>query len=464
MLELTWLIWAILAIAGFAWRPGPAAACLILVTGWILLPNVDYHAYRDAGQIDRWFNVRGLALAGPVFLTKASVVGAVTLLAIAAFDRQALARIKPHWLDIPILAWCAIPLASGLANAQPPASLAADTLSHALAWLGPYLVGRAYLADHAGRTAAARVLIVAGIAYIPLVLIEWLHKPIVYTALYGFHPHQHDGAHRLLGFRGPALLEHGNALGIWLASLAVLAVAACRTGILTTPAAPRGNVVIPRVNARRPLAVTLALLAAAIVTQSVGPIALMLVALAILAAARHLRTAVILAILIAPALGYVAFRIADPPPLRPALESIAGERFVNHLRRLEPARSLAWRIEREEEHIARVRQRPILGHAAFNWWQGEHDAPWSLWMLTLGRYGTLGTLSLIALFAIPLAHFLYQHPPTTWHNQPQLQLQAAFALVLAMSLIDNMLNNTFNLPLLITIGALIPHNPHASPS
>ncbi|MEX0885720.1 MAG: hypothetical protein WD009_04695 [Phycisphaeraceae bacterium] len=445
MIELVWLLWAVLALAGFAWRPGAGAAWVVLVSGWALLPVVDYEGYRDAGEVARWFDVRGVALGGPVFWTKAVVIGLVVLAGVAAFDRERLRMLRWSWADLPMAAWCALPAVSALSAGLGAGAVATGVAYHLLAWGGPYVAGRVYLAQPAGRAAAARVFVVAGLVYVPFCLVEIVRGPFLYSAVYGFHPHQTDGASRWLGSRPVVLLEHGNALGIWMASLAVIAVGAWSSGAIGGRGARRWA-----------LAAVAVLVGAAVLTQSVGPIVLMGVGLGVLATARWLRWWVILGLVLLPVVGYVGFRLVDPVRLEPALERVLGGGVVDRLRDFSPARSLAWRVMREEEHVAAVRERPMLGHAGWDWWRGEHHAPWSLWMLTLGRYGLVGVATLVAIFVVPLAVFLYRRPPPRWRGDAAARLGAAMAVVLAMTLVDNMLNNSFNVVLVGLAGALIP--------
>ena len=71
---------------------------------------------------------------------------------------------------------------------------------------------------------AAKALVIAGLAYVPICLVEIFTGPQFYAHLYGYQPYRWIGAHRYFGFRPIGFLEDGNQLGIWMATSALIAV------------------------------------------------------------------------------------------------------------------------------------------------------------------------------------------------------------------------------------------------
>src|SRR5207249_3986432 len=128
------------------------------------------------------------------------------------------------WLDAPMIGWCLVPIASTLANGQPLAEGLAQTRYLALAWGVPYLMGRIYLGSDESLLRLGLALVLGGLLYVPLGLLEFVDGPFFYALAYGSHPYQTEGAARFVGQRPIVFLEHGNQLGIWIASAAVAAV------------------------------------------------------------------------------------------------------------------------------------------------------------------------------------------------------------------------------------------------
>src|SRR5262249_18406561 len=100
----------------------------------------------------------------------------------------------------------------------------------ALAWGMPYLMGRLYLGDNESLQRLGLSLVLGGLLYVPLGLIEFLQGPFLYGLVYGPNPYQTEGAERFLGHRPLVFLEHGNQLGTWMAVAAVAAVWLWRSG------------------------------------------------------------------------------------------------------------------------------------------------------------------------------------------------------------------------------------------
>jgi len=71
---------------------------------------------------------------------------------------------------------------------------------------------------------AAKALVLAGVAYVPVCLLELFTGPQIYAHLYGYEPYRWVGAQRYVGFRPVGLLEDGNQLGMWMATSAMIAI------------------------------------------------------------------------------------------------------------------------------------------------------------------------------------------------------------------------------------------------
>ena len=147
-----YLGWAVATWVMFR-RCRPAVAVLgSFLGGWILLPVGSYPAGSADAVFPYW--IIGLALPSDMLLTKAVAAPAAAFLGVLLFDRQALARLRPVWLDAPVALWCLWPAVAAAFAAEPrPTPLLAIGYL-AAAWGLPWLLGRLYFASAEGRLPA----------------------------------------------------------------------------------------------------------------------------------------------------------------------------------------------------------------------------------------------------------------------------------------------------------------------
>ena len=432
------------------WRLPPARAAAIgLVGGWLILPTARFLDGVAAVEFPYW--IMPACLPSDVWTTKARVIGVSLLVGVMAFDPGAWRRFRPSFLDLPILAWCLVPLASGLANGVSPAGSIAGAAYQVCAWGVPYLVGRLYFADPAGLNVLAGAIIGGGVAYVPFCVVESFASPLFYRLAYGFHPYQHDGAVRYLGFRPIVLLEHGNQLGTWMASSAMTAAWLWRAGQL------------PRFwKLPGPLVVSL-LVTISVATQSAGAVILLALGLAGLELVRRVdRKWPIVVVLGLPLLfvGARAANLFDAKAL--ATRTVLGRWLAEGSIKLD-RKSFGWRL-RVEERAARVALlKPILGWSRWDWWReaSEGERPWGLFSLAAGMYGAAGLAALAGVFVAPIASFLALGPPRFWIN-PSRASAAALAWTLGLNELDAILNSNVLLLFLAAAGGLVGLRSHAA--
>jgi hypothetical protein len=114
--------------------------------------------------------------------------------------------------------------------------------------------------------------------------------------------------------------------------------------------------------------------------------------------------------------------------------------------------SFGWRLAQDERHIGVALKKPILGFGEWNWWMGSATRPWSLWLLVFGMYGFVGLIAVQCLQLIPVARVVWY--PATRSETDDFNLQSVLAAVILMSAIDNLLNGSMILPLVLLIGGL----------
>jgi hypothetical protein len=389
-------------------------------------------------------------LPADYWTTKARLIGVALLVGVMAFDPEAWRRLRPSWLDLPILGWCLAPLASGLANGLSPAVAVANLAYQMLAWGVPYAIGRLYFSDPAGLNILARAIIGGGLISVPFCLVENVTGPLFYRLAYGFHAYQSDGARRYLGFRPIVFLEHGNQLGTWMASSAMVATWVWRAGMLPRFAKLPGSLVVST------------LLTVSVLTQSVGAVALLVSGLAMLELIWRIDRRWPLAVLLLLPTVFVVARAAnlfDAKSL--AMRTSLGRNLVNASINVDRA-SFGWRLRVEERAASTALQRPFLGWGRWDWWReaSKTERPWGLFSLVMGMDGVVGLLTLLGVLALPIAAFLNLGPARFWIN-PSRASAAALAWSLALNELDAIFNSNFLLLYLAVAGGLIGLKRHA---
>ena len=431
------------------WRLAPdRAAAASMIGGWLVLPTARFAD--DVAGVDFPYWIMPSCLPSDYWTTKARVIGVALLVGISTFDPGAWRRLRPSAFDVPMVGWCLVPILSGLANGLPIREGLADSIYQAMAWGVPYLAGRMYFADPAGMAILGRGIVAAGLACVPFCLVEAATGPIFYRALFGFHPYQLDGATRAVGFRPILLLEHGNQLGIWMASSAMAAFWLQRSGQMARFLKMPGSLVVGL------------LTTASVLTQSAGAVALLVGGLASMELIRRADRRWPLVALLALPLAFVGARAANLVDVKAlATKTGIGRRLVDASTKLDRSRSFGWRLQVEQRAAKVALQRPILGWARWDWWRAgaAGERPWGLLSLVLGMDGLVGWVLLLGCFASPLVAFLNLGPPRFWSTSRAAA--SAMAGVLAINALDAILNPCFLLPMMTIAGGLVGLRSHA---
>jgi hypothetical protein len=420
------------------------AILINFVAGWAVLPSAAFTTTDT--PFPYW--VLGTCLPSNHFFTKASVTGITCFIGVVLFDRESFSRFKLSFWDLPMLAWCILPLFSGLANEQAFSVMVRSELYQILAWGVPYFFGRVYFTDPVSLRMAAKAFVIAGMAYVPICLIEIFTGPQIYAHLYGYQPYRWIGAQRYIGFRPIGLLEDGNQLGIWMATSALIAIWLWRRRL----AAAIFGVPIAWISG--------ILLVVTLLCQSVGSIFLLLCLLPFVFIRQSYLPRAIAALFLLAILGFMGLRMANFISLRSLVEhnatAYSAAQFLKGIQR----QSLGWRLSQDEKYIDTALRAPLLGSGAWDWWKGSGSRPWGLWLLALGMYGLAGLLALQCLQLLPVARILWS--PLARGDTQGFDLRNALAAVILMSAIDNLLNGSMILPLVLVIGGLSTQSAAAS--
>jgi hypothetical protein len=439
-------LWVAMTVVLFATRRGRESALLAMIAGWALLPNARYPSTVFGTPVGTVGSMHALAVPTSILVNKATAIGLACLAGVMLFDWPVLRRVRPHWCDFPITVWCTCPIAAALANGLPLAEGLAQARYLALAWGVPYVIGRVYVGTSDSLRQIGLGMVLAGLCYLPVCLLEFVLGPFLYGTVYGAHPYQLEGATRPVLHRPLVFLEHGNQLGLWVALATVSATWLWATGRLRR----LGNVPGRFVAA--------ALIAQCVVCQSHEAIILMALALAPLLVVSRGWT-VSARPKVAATLAVVAIvTVAAAVGLALAAETGVLRQSVRRVFSQSGKSSFTWRLARAEENLPRIAERPVLGWSRADWSArpgGTFDNPVNIGLpvLAAGMFGMIGLTAVIGVFLSPVIEVGRWLPLRAWSN-PRCSPVTLVALLLLISLADALLNSTVVLPVIAGAGGL----------
>ena len=309
----------------------------------------------------------------------------------------------------------------------------------------PFLLARRYLATSEAQTILLKVLILSGLGYAVLALIEVRLSPQLNIWIYGFFPHSFAQHIRAGGFRPVVFLEHGLELGIFFA-ICILAAATLWRSAPAASAFRAGHSRsqgrdAPREPSRssgrgRWLVALVFLLVTLYLSKTLGAFAITLLLLPV---ALFLRPR--LQVLIAAILGGI---ILFYPMVRGA-GFVPTNFIVEKATMVDPARasSLNFRFENEDRLLNHASERPLLGwggrgrHRVFDPTTGEGlSVTDGTWVIIIGTDGWIGYLAQFGLLTWPL-FWAWRHK--TLRDDP---LVAGMTLVLVANLVDLIPNSS----------------------
>lgn len=417
--------WPLVVAIVFAMLRAPVAVLVTYVGGWLFLP------------------VAGLELFGFLNYDKGTAVPLVITLAIAVFDGRRLSRFRLRKIDLAMLAFCAVPLASSLSNGLGLYDGLSAAAYQTIAWGLPYLAGRLYCSSPDGLRRLAIAMLGGGLVYVPLCLWEIRMSPQLHHLLYGFHQHDWTQVFRGGGYRPMVFMEHGLMVALWMTAASLLALAVYLSGAAR------------RVWGLPPLLALVTLVATTVLCKSLGAIILLVAGAAVLLSTRALRASLPMALLLCLPAAYVTARISG---------DWSGSELTRIVRGFsaERADSLAYRLSAEEKLRVKAMEHPLLGWGG--WGRSfvrQSDDPGrtgmvttdSLWIIVVGKHGLLGLVSLLAVFALPVLTLWRRCPPSQW-ARPEAVCAWALALVLTVYALDNLVNAMHNPIFLVIAGGL----------
>jgi len=371
MVHLVMWGWIPIVLHLFSTRKSQDAVLITFLCAWLFLPNAEYH-------------FSGLPEYNKISATCIGILGGAWL-----FDRKRFSVIPLSYLDMPILIWCLAPFFSSLTNGLGFYDGFSCSLNQTVAWGLPYLVGKLYFSDIKSLNKLVAAMVIGGLLYVPLCLIEIRFSPQLHNWVYGFHQHDFGQTMRHGGYRPMVFMEHGLMLGMWMISAAFAATWSIISGSCPTWLKHKSSLCL------------MTLLVTMILVKSTGALILYILGLIILIFLLWFRTKLPLYLLIILTLIYVGARSQGVW----SGESLVywAEKTINH----ERAQSLAFRLENEELIVRRARLRPWFGWADWGRWRVFNDEGEditisdSLWVIVIGRNGIVGLSAMLAVFLMP---------------------------------------------------------------
>ncbi len=387
--------------------------------------------------------VAGYTLKGLPDYTKMSATSVGVLMAAVLLGHRRFLSLRLSWIDIPMAIWCAVPLATSLSNGLGVYDGLSGILGRMIKWGLPYFIGRLYFRDKESLRELVWGIFIGGAIYMPLCLLEVRLSPQLHRWVYGYHQHSFRQTYRLGGFRPMVFMQHGLAVGMWMAAASLAAMWLWRLG-----------------RHRTLYGVPVWLWAAALIgtlvlCKSINSLVLFAGALGVLFVTEWTRTRLAMVLLLLVPVTYMALRTTQTWSGH-GLTDLA--RVVSNERR---AQSLESRLVQENLFSAKARRRPIFGWGGWNRMFPVDESTGrrltrgidSLWIIALGTNGFVGLLSWSAALLLPPLVTLWRLPARYWVH-PAFVGCGVLTLLLILHVIDCLFNGMFNPVFVLAAGAL----------
>jgi len=424
MVPLTMFGWIPMVVLLFGMLPPRRAVLAAFLIAWLFLPMAGYK----------------VAMLPAYTKMTAATLG--TLLGILIFDSSRLTAFRPGWIDLPILLWCGARLGASLSNDYGAYDGFSSVEYQILTWGLPWLYGRLYFSDKEGMKDLAVAIAIGGLVYVPLCLIEMKMSPRLHLWVYGFYGAQDlVQAKRFGGWRPIVFMQHGLMVGMWMCMSGLTAWWLWLTGTVKQ---------FWRIPA--PWA-TVAILVTAVLCRSFGAIVLLAVGMATLWIAWKSRRTWALWVVWSFVPLYIILRLSGTWSGAGMVEWSAT---VGDNSR---AGSLQSRLTSENQFIRAVWHKPLFGFRGWYntteyWDKGQWAAvPDALWMIELTSGGFTALIGLALYFLWPAARTWRKFPTRAWQHSaagPPIGL----AMLITLSMIDNLFNAMLNPIFMLAAGAL----------
>lgn len=414
--------WIPVVLALFLLLPPRRAVIAATLFAWLFLPMAGY-------------TVPGL----PDY-TKSTATSYGILIGVVLFDAARLSAFRPKLVDLAMVAWCLVPMASSITSGLGVYDGASAMVHQTITWGLPYFVGRLYFSDLPSLRELAIGIFVSGLVYIPFCLYEVRMSPQLHAMVYGFAQHDFAQTIRYGGYRPMVFMQHGLAVGLWMCMATLAGFWLWRTKVI------RAVWNVPMWALVGGLAVT------AVLAKSAGALMLLAIGLGALMATRWLKTALPVVILIAIPPAYLGARILagwNPEPVVEIIRSVDEER----------AGSFEFRTMMEDRLVDRSLQRPLFGWGGWGDFMQVRDEQGrvivdSLWIIVLGQNGLVGLTAAFTILLMPAVLLLRRTRFKYW-DHPAIAPASALTMIVLLFAMDCLANYMFNPVFVMTAGGLI---------
>lgn len=423
-------LWPIIAMILFSKLPFARALCVSTLTGYLLLPEAYGVDLPGLPSLDKGLVLAvGMGLGFLLFRNKtrhpatkaeelhnsSPLVGRILFIAALVLLTSPIMTILDN--RAPVI------FGAHFANAMRPWDLVSMTLDSLLIIL-PFFLGRKYLASPENHRMLLILLVFSGVCYTLLMLVELRLSPQLNKWVYGYH--QHSFAQHIRGgsYRPKVFLRHGLWVGFFMFSVVIAAMALSRSSSMPNP--------------RKYLWAGLWALVILLLSKNLGAVGiafLMLGALFLLPRTWQVRLTTTVALLF---ILYPAVRQADLIPLNRIMSVASGISA-------DRAQSLQFRLDNEDELLARAQEKPIFGWGGwsrgliFNENGRRTSVSDGVWIIILGVTGWVGYVAFFSLLTVPL--FALRR---AWRRKGIPVETIALALITAGNLIYLIPNSTLS--------------------
>ena len=294
----------------------------------------------------------------------------------------------------------------------------------------PFFVAYRYFASPDTHLALLKVLVISGLFYSLLMLIEIRLSPQLHNWVYGYHQHSFL-QHIRDGYRPKVFLQHGLWVGFFIFMTVIGAVALWK--------AERSG---------KWMFAAVWLFLVLMISENLGAFAIALMCLGVFGFLWHKMQIQIVIIIALTTLTYPALRQAELIPIEQILDTatnVSADR----------AASLGFRLRNEDLLLERAFEKPLAGWGGwsrdriFNERGRDISVSEGRWIQTIGSRGWIGYISLFGLLTLPLLTLAR----TARRKEVPVQT-IALALICAGNLIYMIPNSTLTPLGLLCFGAL----------
>lgn len=306
-----------------------------------------------------------------------------------------------------------------------------------LFWFAPFFIGRALFRTREDGILLCKALVIGGLVYLPLMLIEMRFSPQLHNWVYGYYANFFGHTMRGSGFKPTVFMDNGLAVGMFIYGSCFAAA------ILHRQRQTIGG--IPAIVAFGALWLGLLL------SRNVGANVYALATLPMVLLVRGRMTSQLAIVLVALVVSYPLLRSTGKFPAKELVDFTAKGS-------LDRAQSLAFRFENEDLLLTKAQERAWFGWGGFgrNRVFDERGKDITVtdgeWIIALGANGRIGFLGMFGLLLAPIV--IARRRGRRIAAPADRQMVDALSLLCAVNAVDLLPNALFNILPIFVSGAL----------